>query len=215
MGQVTALRAARAGALELEVEGRVVCTMSSSLAAELQLQVGAELDGAALNEVCRRAALEAATAQALGLLKRRARSRSELVGRLRAQGHNDSVVEEVVTRLSTSGLVDDADFARRYAADKHTLNGWGVVRIRRGLSALGVEEELIVAALAERGLDDLDREVERAVTILLRKGAEEASSDAAQRRAYQLLLRRGFSSEVALAAVRRWRGHTADGAQPN
>jgi SOS response regulatory protein OraA/RecX len=50
------------------------------------------------------------------------------------------------------------------------------------------------------GADELDR----ALAFLRRRGAPEQPLDAARRRAFQMLQRRGFSVSVAYSAVRLW-----------
>jgi SOS response regulatory protein OraA/RecX len=47
-------------------------------------------------------------------------------------------------------------------------------------------------------------ELDRALAFLRRRGAPEQPLDAARRRAFQALQRRGFSTSVAYAAVRLW-----------
>ncbi len=65
-----------------------------------------------------------------------------------------------------------------------------------------VVDEALGAADAERGGDG--DELDRALAVLRRRGAPEQPLDAARRRAFQALQRRGFSSSVAYDAVRRW-----------
>ena len=57
------------------------------------------------------------------------------------------------------------------------------------------------ALSADGGADD---ELERALAFLGRRGAPEQPLDAARRRAFQALQRRGFSAAIAYAAVRIW-----------
>ena len=109
-------------------------------------------------------------------------------------------------RLAADGFLDDAAFARSYVADKRRLQSWGAERIRRGLRELGVDAAVVDEALgtadAERGEDG--DEFDRALAVLRRRGTPEQPLDAARRRAFQVLQRRGFSTSVAYDAVRRW-----------
>jgi regulatory protein len=146
-------------------------------------------------------------ADAYHLLGHRARSREELRRRLLQKGHDEQAVAGALERLVGDCLLDDAEFARSYVADKRGLSGWGGQRIRRGLAELGVDQGLIDAALgdAAAGGDD-DAELARALDALRRRGAPQPPLEAARRRAYQALMRRGFSTMVAYAAVRLWSG---------
>jgi len=207
---VTALRATRRGHVAVHVDGSFVCSVSDSLVARWRLYQGRELDEDALARLVAQASAERVTADAYRLLGHRARSRHELRRRLLQKGHDDQAVAGALERLAGDGLLDDAEFARSYLADKRGLSGWGSQRIRRGLSELGVAHEVIDAALGGAvAADGDDAEVERALAALRRRGAPQPPLDAARRRAYQALVRRGFSAAVAYAAIRRWSGGDA------
>ena len=204
MSVVTGLKAVRGGGVALDVDGSYLCTVSESFVARWCLHPGRELDQESLGTMRVAALGERAVTDAYRLLERRARSRFEVETRLRAKGHGDEAVAGALERLATAGLLDDADFARRYVADKRGLCGWGVVRIRRGLVELGVSVAIIDEVLACDARGDDDAELERALRLLGQKGAPRPPLDAARRRAYQTLLRRGFAAAVAYSAVRSW-----------
>ena len=205
MPVVTALRATRRGHVAVHVDGEFVCAVSDMLVARWRLHTGRELDEAALEELRTQASSELVRADAYRLLGHRARSREELRRRLLQKDHHPGAVSAALDSLTADGLLDDAAFARSYVADKRRLAGWGTERIRRGLSALGVEQAEIDGALRPAAAeDDAADELERAVAVLTRRGAPEAPLEAARRRAYQALLRRGFASGVAYAAVLAW-----------
>jgi regulatory protein len=202
---VTALRATRRGHVAVHVDGNFACSVSDSFVARWHLYKGRELDDDALSQLRGQAAAERVLADAYRLLGHRARSRHELCLRLLQKGHDDEAVAGALERLAGDGLLDDAEFARSYIADKRGLSRWGSQRIRRGLAELGVDHDVIDAALGAAPEGD-DAELERAVAELGRRGAPQPPLDAARRRAYQALVRRGFSTAIAYAAVRRWSG---------
>ena len=206
MPVVTALQPARRGHVAVHVDGGFVCSVSDACVARWHLYRGRELDDDALAELRGQASAERVLTDAYRLLGHRARSREELRRRLLQKGHADEAVGEALQRLSGDGFLDDADFARSYVADKRGLSGWGSERIRRGLAELGVDQVLIDAALGTAAAGEGDgAELERALAALRRRRADpQGQLDAARRRAYQALLRRGFSTTVASAAVRLW-----------
>ena len=211
MPVVTALQPARRGHVAVHVDGGFVCSVSDALVARWRLYRGRELDDDALAELRGQASAEGMLADAYRLLGRRARSREELRRRLLQKGYAGEAVAGVLERLAGDGLLDDAELARGYVADKRGLSGWGSVRIRRGLAELGVAHDVIDAALgAAAATEGDDAELARALTALNRRGAPQAPLDAARRRAYQALVRRGFSTAIAYAAIRLW-----SGAQPS
>lgn len=215
MPVVTSLRATRRGKVALHVDGDFVCSVSDSFVARWRLFQGRELDVDALDQLRSQAAAERAAADAYRLLGHRARSRHELQSRLLQKGHEEHDVATVLERLAADGLLDDAEFARSYVADKRGLSGWGSQRIRRGLAELGVDRVVIDAALgAAAATEGDDAELERALAALRRRGAPQPPLDAARRRAYQALVRRGFSTAVAYAAIRRWSGEQPSDGDP-
>jgi regulatory protein len=212
---VTALRATRRGQVAVHVDGDFVFSVSDSCVARWHLYQGRELDDDALAQLRGQASAERVMADAYRLLGHRARSRDELRRRLLQKGHDDEAVGGALERLAGDGLLDDAEFARSYVADKRSLSGWGSQRIRRSLAELGVDRVVIDAALgAAASTEGDDAELERACAALRRRGAPQAPLDAARRRAYQALVRRGFSSAVAYAAIRRWSGEQPSDADP-
>ena len=201
MGVVTALRAGRRGRISVFVDGVYVCGVSEALLARRRLYQGLELDDAEVEALRRDASAERIVSDAHRLLAQRQRSREELRRRLLQKEHPEEAVEQALKRLESDGLLDDRAFAEAFVADKRRLGGWGAERIRRGLADLGVAPETIDLTL---GQPDEDEELERALTILRRGGPPRLPLEAARRRAYAALQRRGFAGAVCYAAVKRW-----------
>jgi regulatory protein len=107
-------------------------------------------------------------------------------------------IDEVIALLAEAGAIDDESFARRFAADKRLLAGWGPDRIEVTLQGRGVPLEHIEAALSA---EDDDALCERATSLLLAREMS-CTSERGRERALGLLVRRGFPLEVAYDAVR-------------
>jgi len=145
-----------------------------------------------------RGAKRSARDRALGLLAVRWRSRRELERRLRAAGFDASEVADALADLDRAGLVDDERFARELTrARAGRLDGNRSVR--SALAQAGVSPELAEASLAEAG-DESDRAFELARRRAARLGHLEP--EAARRRLYGVLVRRGYSPSLATAACR-------------
>ncbi len=207
MPVVTALRATRRGGVALHVDEEYVCVVSESLVARWRLFKGRELDDADVTEIRAASSAERVMGDAYRLLGHRARSREELRRRLLAKEHDEHAVDDALERLAADGFLDDAAFARSYVADKRRLDSWGAERIRRGLRELGVDVAVVDDALSASGGEEGD-ELDRALALLRRRGAPEQPLDAARRRAFQVLQRRGFATPTAYAAVRIWAAET-------
>jgi regulatory protein len=138
---------------------------------------------------------------ALKALERKERTVAEMGSWLRARGVGSEEVEEVVDRLTSTGVLDDARYARRYAEDKRELRRWGSERIRAALLDRGVSVEDAEEALGDAGEEP---ELQRAVDLLRdRAGTLEGALE--RQRALGALIRRGYDSEVAYEAIRRAR----------
>jgi regulatory protein len=125
---------------------------------------------------------------ALRALSYKERTESELRGWLAERGVEEAEIADVLAVLTEGGAIDDASFARRYADDKRELAGWGPDRIRTALERRGVGTAHIDAALAGKGDEEhLDR-------------------------ALGLLVRRGYSLELAYEAVRAVERRAAEAA---
>jgi regulatory protein len=136
-----------------------------------------------------------ALALALRALSQKERSVAELGRWLRLQGVSEDEAADVVDHLVSIGILDDARFAARFAADKRDLSGWGSERIRAAL-----EQREIVAAAIEAALPAQEDELERARALLCERGAD-LSDDRGRQRAFGLLARRGYSAELAYEAI--------------
>jgi regulatory protein len=135
---------------------------------------------------------------ALKALSYKERTESELRGWLGERGVEEAEIEETVALLAEVEAIDDASFARRYAADKRVLAGWGPDRIAKALEGRGVAREQIEAAL---GGDGEEAQLERATSLLADRGMN-CVSERERERALGLLVRRGYPLELAYEAVR-------------
>lgn len=137
---------------------------------------------------------------ALRYLGQRDHSTEELRVKLSRRFEPEEVAE-VMDRLATAELLDDAKFARRYA---ESLQKRG--ESRRSIAAK-LKSKGIKAHEIERTLElytDSD-EFERAVELAARRlsSLDELPSDVKRRRLLAYLGRRGFSQQVCFAAMRK------------
>jgi regulatory protein len=132
-------------------------------------------------------------------LGHRDRTVAEVRQRLEAEHVQPAILDEAVAELARQGYLDDARYARRFAEDRRTIDAWGAERIERRLLAVGVDPALIAAALDERGAGE---ELEAALAVLRRRFARAPSDDRERERALGLLVRKGYELELAYDAVR-------------
>jgi regulatory protein len=139
-------------------------------------------------------------------LNRRDHTVAELARILARKRVEPAVIDSVVGELCEQGYLDDARFAHRFADDRRRLDGWGAERIEQRLRALGVDGELIAAAVSTRDHED---ELEAALVILRRRFPEPPATPRECERALGVLVRKGYELELAHDAIRRHAGAPA------
>jgi regulatory protein len=148
---------------------------------------------------------------ALRFLEPRARSTAEVRRRLTSAGYREELVSATLDRLTDLGVLDDEQFARDWVRSRDRAHPRGERALRTELRAKGIADPTIVIVLAERTeqaatADATDPDEEAARRLLDRKATFLRRSGDPRRirqRAHTLLVRNGFSSEIA------WRLATA------
>ena len=132
-------------------------------------------------------------------LNKRDRTEAELRRHLAAKDVGEAAADAAIAEIIRMGYVDDARYARTFAADRRNLDGWGNERIERKLLTLGVDAEHIEAALG--GIDGAG-ELEAALELLARRFRVAPATERERERALAVLVRKGYELEVAYDAVR-------------
>ncbi|GAA2183472.1 recombination regulator RecX [Brooklawnia cerclae] len=146
---------------------------------------------------------------ALRALDRRAYAREELGAYLLRRGTDEQTVKQVLNRLGEVGLLDDEAFAAQWVESRHAGRLLSRRALRRELLRKGLPDEIISDAVAQ--VDD-DGEASAALELARRKARalHGVPEDVVRRRILGALGRRGFGSEVSLAALRQVLGESED-----
>jgi len=86
---------------------------------------------------------------ALNLLARRDHARRELLRKALRKGYAREIITDVLDKLEQKGYIDDAGFARKYAADKFRRNSWGPIKIKAYLIRKGVRRTVAEQSVRE------------------------------------------------------------------
>jgi regulatory protein len=154
--------------------------------------------------------LQKARTKALRLLQIRPRTKAELCRRLAQDGFGETIQHAVVQELERKGLVDDVKFARYYATQAALTPSKGPRAILKRLVALGVDRRVALEAVqAALGHEE---ELKQARALAIKHGVHLKGLDRSviRRRLFGLLIRRGFSSEVAMKVVHEMVGGGSD-----
>ncbi|MGH2898623.1 MAG: regulatory protein RecX [Solirubrobacteraceae bacterium] len=142
---------------------------------------------------------ERALELALRHLNRRDRTEAELRRHLAGRDVGEKAADHAIAEVVRMGYVDDARYARVFAEDRRTLDGWGAERIERRLLALGVDGEHVAAAIGAReGADEL----QAALELLRRRCRDVPAGERERERALGMLVRKGYDLDLAYDAVR-------------
>jgi len=194
--------ARRAGAVKVEVEGRLMWTVAREVVEREGLREGQVLDEELAERLEQGADEEAAVRTALRSLERRPFARCDLSRRLVRKGHPAEAVESALDRLDTMGLLDDAAFAELYVQSK-ARRGQGPRRLLHDLRGLGVADEVASEAVMLTFPPGYD--LGPVVQQLAGKRAAQLGNlppAVKRRRLLAYLARRGFGGSEALDAVK-------------
>ena len=176
------------------MDGRVDFTLSLEAIERLHLTLGSVVDDRTAHDIEREAAVLATYDRALDTLAARARSSAELRRLLLRKGEPADQVGIVIDRLLTSGLLDDALFARQFARSKALGAGLSRRRLQQELARKGVARDVcddaIDDVLAEEHIDD-STSIERVARKKLRT-LSRLDAPTKRRRLYAFLARRGY-----------------------
>jgi len=188
----------------LEVDRGRFASLPADALAELPLALGREIAAPVLARLQELADLEAAYRAAVRVEARRSHARADLRRRLIQKQHPPAAVDDALARLTGQGLLDDARFARAYAASR-LGRGRGPARLIKDLLAQGVERRLAETAVARAVTDEGVDPDEEARAIAERRVRQLADLPAPvrKRRLTAYLLRRGFSGGKMRALVER------------
>ena len=146
---------------------------------------------------------EVVLAAALRFLEARQRSVAEVRRRLAQAGYRDDLIGGAIKRLGDLGILDDEAFTAAWVESRDRARPRGERALRRELAIKGVDRSLVDEAMAERrrepgGLADPDLPAaERLLARHASKLARVADPRVRRQRAYALLARNGFDTEIA------------------
>lgn len=190
--QITDIHITKHGRFAVYAEGEFCCTLHPEVYVRSHLQVGDMIDPARLGALAYETEEKLVRERALSLLAAREYTRCQLYDRLLQKGADEQAAESAVQRMQELGLLDDAGYACRAAADMARLKGYAPRRIRQELRRRGLGEEEIEAALA--ALQE-ESQQERIAGLLLSRYARLWEDEKVCRRAVAALQRLGYAYE--------------------
>ena len=134
-----------------------------------------------------------------------AKTRGQLRKKLQTEGFEAELIEPLLDKFEAAKLIDDAEYAQSFVAQKSRTKKLSRAALRRELAERGVRGEEAESALAQR-TDEQEREdAAELVRKKLRPGmdlSDRAEKDRVTRRLLGMLARRGYSSSVSMSVIR-------------
>lgn len=126
--------------------------------------------------------------KALRLLEFRNHTKKELERKLKVFGANEENIEKVTVFLQEYGLINDREYAKRFACDLQNLKKYGKNRIKNELFAKGISPEFVDEAIGELD-DDYEDTLKELIKKRLKGDFEQKNKD----RTIRYFIYRGYS----------------------
>ena len=138
------------------------------------------------------------------LLSVRARSRKELVDRLKMAKFSQPVIDSVLEDLEKLNLINDSDFAKIYARSRMVTRPAGEFLLRQELKQKGVSEKDVESGVEEAYREKSEQTLARELAVKRKKRLASVEETKAKKRMSDFLLRRGFSWDIVKDIIENW-----------
>jgi regulatory protein len=166
----------------------------------IQLKVDQVLNDAEILRLKNKDQVESAHERALNFLSYRPRSIAEVHRYLSEKQFDTPTIDQIITRLSQAGLLDDEAFAHYWLENRDTFKPRASRALRYELGQKGIATVIIDDLLADYDENDA---AYRAALPQAQKLARKHNIDTFRSKLLAFLKRRGFSFDVAHDAVNR------------
>jgi regulatory protein len=131
--------------VNLYLDGEFAFGLAALVAA--WLRVGQELGEEKIASLKSQDEVEVAYQKALHFLSFRPRSSAEVRQNLSKRGISESLIEETLDRLQSTGQIDDEAFARAWVENRNTFRPRGKPALRMELRRKGLSDEIVQSVL--------------------------------------------------------------------
>jgi regulatory protein len=143
-----------AGRFSIFVDGRYAFSLSDTALLEEKLHIGQELDAAEVKRLEQVSSDDKLYGHSLHYVSMRPRSEWEIRGYLQRKNVSPALVDQILSKLSKLGMVDDVKFARAWVESRRLLRPTSKRKLQQELRAKNVSNEVISQVLAEDETDE-------------------------------------------------------------
>jgi len=192
----------RRNRVSIFVDDQFVAGVSEETLLQARLRPGDEITKESLDSLAADETLFQAKQSALRLLSYRVRSEKEIRNYLRTKEFSDENIDQVLSSLRISGMVNDREFAHAFIRNALTLKPIGRILLRQKLLLLGIELSMIEEALdKECGPEDQLSAADNAAEKAMRRIGKRGDPVKERSRLVATLLRKGFPYSIVKEVV--------------
>lgn len=136
------------------IDDKFAAGVDEQVVINFYLREGKEITPEELRELVQSEEKHEVKQKALNLLSYRARSKKELIDKLKQKEYDTKYINEVIAELEKLGLLNDLEYAKLWI--ESYKNSYGKFRLKNGLKEKGISEETINQALVDTNVSELD-----------------------------------------------------------
>ena len=196
---ITAIEPRRKSLRALYLDGELAVNIDAQTLLSSRFQVGTEITDEELHELLAASDANRAKEKALYLIAHRDHSKKELVDKIRRTASQEAA-EKAADRMEEIGLIDDRDYARRYASELFQRKYFARKRVEYELKQKGIDPDFI-----EELLEELEPEPVGQIGALVERNYLRAlDNERGRRRTVAALQRLGYRWEDIRRALKEY-----------
>lgn len=193
---ITAIEKRRKMLSALFLDGEFAVNIDTETLLQFRYKIGMDITDEQLHELILASDARRANEKALYLLEHRSHSKKELIEKIQRTTSKEAA-RSAADRMEELGLVNDEEFAQRYAAELFNRKGFASRRAQYELLQKGIDKEMIAQVVEELEPDP----VEKIKEIIEKKYLRYLQDEKGYRRAVNGLQRLGYRYEDIKQAI--------------
>ncbi len=193
---ITAIEKRRKMLSALFLDGEFAVNIDTETLLQFRYKIGMDITDEQLHELILASDARRANEKALYLLEHRSHSKKELIEKIQRTTSKEAA-RSAADRMEELGLVNDEEFAKRYAAELFNRKGFASRRAQYELLQKGIDKEMIAQVVEELEPDP----VEKIKEIIEKKYLRYLQDEKGYRRAVNGLQRLGYRYEDIKQAI--------------
>ena len=187
--QITKIERTKKGRFSLFCGEEFLFSLHPDIFAACEITTGCEVSKDRLMELFQQDEFRSARDKAMSVLARSDKTTKQLYDKLRRY-YSDDACALAVQRMVEIGLVNDENYAGRYARDMVNLKGWSLKRVAQELKIRGIDADIISHCL--ENFQDYDAE-DKLNQLIEKKYYKYLVDEKGVRKVTNALLRLGYS----------------------